>query len=296
MKCGRPVAPPRPRMSPGRSTSCPRGRVTRSASRSRSCRDRTPRPWPGRCVEDGLTRVRVDGQLVDLAADGLPAPGHGGSPRRRRHRRPARPRQADAPGRRLDSIETAFARGLGRCRVIAGDDVAARSSAAGDAASAAPITSSPSPTSSATTAPLGACPRCEGTGRGLAAGPSGLPGMSSAIAAAARGARGPGRQGLNIAELSALTIGEARGRIASWADAAWARSGRADRQAGPAQARLPRPDRARLPDARPPGADALRRRAPPRDDGQDAGLGAGQHALRPRRADRSACTRTTSAG
>ena len=44
------------------------------------------------------------------------------------------------------------------------------------------------------------------------------------------------------------------------------------------------PDRARLPDARPPGADPLGRRAAARRADQDPGLRAGQHALRARRA------------
>ena len=47
----------------------------------------------------------------------------------------------------------------------------------------------------------------------------------------------------------------------------------ADPRPGPGAARLPRPDRARLPDARPPGADALRRRAAAGGDGQTLGSG-----------------------
>ena len=49
-------------------------------------------------------------------------------------------------------------------------------------------------------------------------------------------------------------------------------------------ARLSCADRARLPDARPPGAHALRGRGPPRRADDGAGLGAGQHALCARRA------------
>src|SRR5262249_46717529 len=67
----------------------------------------------------GFARARFDGRTVALESEGLPATAGGvvdvivdrlvrGS---------------EAPGRRLDSIETAFAKGLGRCRVLrdAGD-------------------------------------------------------------------------------------------------------------------------------------------------------------------------------
>ncbi len=63
-------------------------------------------------------------------------------------------RGKDPPERRLDSIETAFAKGLGRCRVMAGDE-SQTYVAAGGAADAGRITSSPSRTCFATTAPSG---------------------------------------------------------------------------------------------------------------------------------------------
>ena len=103
-------------------------------------------------LEDGLTRARVEGRLIDLAADGLPAPGAGEDTRVVDVIVDRLVRGNDAPGRRLDSIETAFTRGLGRCRLIVDSTARAPSCAAGGAASAGPITGSPSSGSSATTA------------------------------------------------------------------------------------------------------------------------------------------------
>ena len=65
--------------------------------------------------EDGFTRVRVAGQVVRLESGPIPEPGEEGAvdvvvDRLTRGTEPA--------GRRLDSIETAFAKGLGRARVI----------------------------------------------------------------------------------------------------------------------------------------------------------------------------------
>ena len=68
--------------------------------------------------EDGLTRARLDGQLVELASDGLPAPSVPTATRIADVIVDRLVRGKDSLQRRLDSIETAFARGLGRCRLL----------------------------------------------------------------------------------------------------------------------------------------------------------------------------------
>src|SRR4051794_16010933 len=67
-------------------------------------------------LEDGLTRARVNGETVALEpqSGGFPMPRDGVAD----VIVDRLVRGSDAPGRRLDSIETAFAKGLGRCRVL----------------------------------------------------------------------------------------------------------------------------------------------------------------------------------
>ena len=65
-------------------------------------------------VEDGFTRVRVGGQVVRLEGGPIPDPEAGGVD----VVVDRLTRGSEATGRRLDSIETAFAKGLGRARVI----------------------------------------------------------------------------------------------------------------------------------------------------------------------------------
>ena len=73
-------------------------------------------------------------------------------------------RGSEAPERRLDSIETAFAKGLGRCRVMSGR---------GDwtfyngwrCARCGRDYAAPDPRLFRYNSPLGACPTCEGFGR-----------------------------------------------------------------------------------------------------------------------------------
>jgi excinuclease ABC subunit A len=111
--------------------------------------------------EDGFARVRVDGQAVALEGlDALPMPSDGvvdvvvdrlvrGS---------------DPPERRLDSIETAFAKGLGRCRVIT--DAEALTFYNGWRCGRCGIDyPEPDPRLFRYNSPLGACPSCEGFGR-----------------------------------------------------------------------------------------------------------------------------------
>ncbi len=111
--------------------------------------------------EDGFTRIRNDGQVVSLDDGPIPIPA------------PTLGtvdvvidrlvRGTESPARLLDSIETAFSRGLGRCRIVADDTVWTfydgwRCSGCGRDY-LAPETRLFRPNS-----PLGACPECEGFG------------------------------------------------------------------------------------------------------------------------------------
>jgi excinuclease ABC subunit A len=111
---------------------------------------------------DGFARARIDGDVIRLdAADS---------------RRPENgvaevvvdrlTRGSEAPGRRLDSIETAFAKGLGRCRVVVegtGETITFyRGRRCPNCGLDAP---DPDPRLFRYNSPLGACPECEGFGR-----------------------------------------------------------------------------------------------------------------------------------
>jgi len=110
--------------------------------------------------EDGFTRVRVGDRVVRLGEGPLPDPGD--EPVDVVVDRLAR--GSDPPGRRLDSIETAFDRGLGRCRVVADDVVLTfyRGRRCGQCGRDYP---EPEPRLFRYNNPLGACPACEGFGR-----------------------------------------------------------------------------------------------------------------------------------
>ncbi len=110
--------------------------------------------------EDGLTRVRVGDRVIPLGDDPLPEPD--GETIDVVIDRLAR---GSAPtGRRLDSIETAFARGLGRCRVVADGRVLTfyQGWRCGHCGRDYP---EPEPRLFRYNNPLGACPTCEGFGR-----------------------------------------------------------------------------------------------------------------------------------
>ncbi|WZO96181.1 excinuclease ABC subunit UvrA [Isosphaeraceae bacterium EP7] len=111
--------------------------------------------------EDGFTRVRVGGEVVALEEGPIPEPGEGGIVDVVVDRLV---RGSDATSRRLDSIETAFSKGFGRCRIVAGDEVLTfydgwRCSRCGADYLA------PEPRLFRFNSPLGACPTCEGFGR-----------------------------------------------------------------------------------------------------------------------------------
>lgn len=123
-------------------------------------------------------------------------------------------RGAEDPARRLDSIETAFARGAGRCLVITttqGDDL--RFDRSWRCASCGRLATPPEPRLFRPTSPLGACPTCEGTGRQRG-------NRGTVPCPACRGARLRPEAlavrfgSLNAPEFQALTIDEARRFIA----------------------------------------------------------------------------------
>jgi excinuclease ABC subunit A len=110
---------------------------------------------------EGFTRVRVGGQVVRLEGGPLPDPGEG----------PVDvvvdrlTRGSEAVGRRLDSIETAFARGLGRCRVIVEGGGPELTFYRGRRCPGCGTDyADPDPRLFRYNSPLGACPTCEGYG------------------------------------------------------------------------------------------------------------------------------------
>ena len=110
---------------------------------------------------DGFTRIRVDGQVVrlDQAGEVRPASGQIEVVVDRLTR------GSESPGRRLDSIETAFAKGLGRCRIVVeGSETLTffRGRRCPNCGLDAP---DPDPRLFRYNSPLGACPTCEGFGR-----------------------------------------------------------------------------------------------------------------------------------
>jgi excinuclease ABC subunit A len=110
--------------------------------------------------EDGFVRVHVRGQTIALESGELPAPDDGtldvvvdrlvrGS---------------DPPERRLDSIETVFSKGLGRCRVLT--DAESLTFYQGWRCGRCGIDYiEPDPRLFRYNSPMGACPTCEGFGR-----------------------------------------------------------------------------------------------------------------------------------
>ncbi len=110
--------------------------------------------------EDGFLRVRIDGQPLTIESEPLPRPADGimevivdrlvrGS---------------DEPGRRLDSIETAFDKGLGRCRLLT-DDATLSFYRGWRCGVCGADYAEPDPRLFRYNSPLGACPTCEGFGR-----------------------------------------------------------------------------------------------------------------------------------
>lgn len=110
--------------------------------------------------EDGFTRIRVDGQTQELTSGEIPMPKDG----QLEVVVDRLVKGTDTAGRRFDSIETAFRKGLGRCRIITDQSVLTfhqgwRCSGCGT------DYVEPSPRLFSYNSPLGACPVCEGFGR-----------------------------------------------------------------------------------------------------------------------------------
>jgi excinuclease ABC subunit A len=110
--------------------------------------------------EDGFTRVRAGGKVVALEAGPLP-PSDDDTVDVIVDRLV---RGAESPERRLDSIETAFSKGLGRCRIVVDDQVQTffEGRRCGNCGRDYP---EPDPRLFRYNNPLGACPVCEGFGR-----------------------------------------------------------------------------------------------------------------------------------
>jgi excinuclease ABC subunit A len=156
-------------------------------------------------IEDGLTRVRIAGQTLDLTS--APSP-------------PADLREVDvivdrmicgreAAGRRIDSIETAFQKGLGRCRILVDEET--RTYLQGwRCGQCGTDHIEPQPNLFRYNSPLGACPACEGLGI------VGIGVNEETTCPACQGARlrpealAVRVAGANIAELSALPMREFR--------------------------------------------------------------------------------------
>ncbi len=117
-------------------------------------------------LEDGLTRARIDGQMVELTSGGLPAPSIPTATVVADVIVDRLVRGKDPLQRRLDSIETAFARGLGRCRLLL--ESGTRTFVRGWRCNQCGTDHlEPEINLFRFNSPLGACPRCEGSGWGI---------------------------------------------------------------------------------------------------------------------------------
>jgi excinuclease ABC subunit A len=115
-------------------------------------------------LEDGMTRVRAGERVETLTPDGLVLHDAREGNRTVDAIVDRLVRGKDAPERRLDSIETAFARGLGRCRLIVDDS--ARTFMRGWRCSVCGTDHiEPQVNLFRYQSPMGACPRCEGLGQ-----------------------------------------------------------------------------------------------------------------------------------
>ena len=108
--------------------------------------------------EDGFTRVRVDGKVETLGDGAIPEGTEVDVVVDRLVR------GSDDSGRRLDSIETAFAKGFGRCRIIL-DDRTLTFYRAWKCPHCGRELIEPDPRLFQPNSPRGACPTCEGFGR-----------------------------------------------------------------------------------------------------------------------------------
>lgn len=110
--------------------------------------------------EDGFSRVRVGGEVRTLEAGELPLPAEGALD----VIVDRLTRGSDSPERRLDSIETALAKGLGRCRIIS-DGVEDTYYQGWRCSRCGADYIEPTPRLFQFNNAVGACPTCEGFGR-----------------------------------------------------------------------------------------------------------------------------------
>jgi excinuclease ABC subunit A len=110
--------------------------------------------------EDGFVRVRVDGQVVSLEQGPIPEPSDGTV----EVVVDRLVRGSEDPARRLDSIETAFEKGLGRCRIVSDSGTLTFFNGWRCPACGADYLA-PEPRLFRFNSPAGACPSCEGFGR-----------------------------------------------------------------------------------------------------------------------------------
>lgn len=110
--------------------------------------------------EDGFIRVRINGQVVNLDSGPLPIEG-GGTIDVIVDRLV---RGSETPERRFDSIETAFDKGFGRCRLIT-DDLEQTFYQGWRCGQCGADYPAPDPRLFHPNSPLGACNECEGFGR-----------------------------------------------------------------------------------------------------------------------------------
>ena len=164
-------------------------------------------------LEQGLTRLRAGDRRIDLTSGPLDAAGLPvDAPSQVDAIVDRLVRGRDATPRRLDSIETAFGRGLGRCRIVS--EAGVRTFVRGWRCSRCGADHvEPQPNLFRWTSPLGACPRCEGLGADADGRPCEACG-GARLRPEALAVRIGGR---SIAEFSALTVDRARETLDSWA-------------------------------------------------------------------------------
>jgi excinuclease ABC subunit A len=119
--------------------------------------------------EDGLSRLMVAGRTIDLGSEPIPPlflKADTGTERAEIDVIIDRLiRGREAPGRRIDSIEIAFRKGFGRCRMIPVDAAEPKTFVQGwQCGHCGTFTIEPQPELFQDNQPLGACPECEGLG------------------------------------------------------------------------------------------------------------------------------------
>jgi excinuclease ABC subunit A len=166
----------------------------------------------GTLLEQGTTRLRAGDRRIDLTTEALDSAGLAtDAPFQLDVIIDRLVRGRDATPRRLDSIETALGRGLGRCRIVS--EAGVRGFVRGWRCGRCGVDHvEPQPNLFRWTSPLGACPRCEGAG-GDADGRPCAACLGARLRPEALAVR---IGGLNVAEFSALTVDRAREALASW--------------------------------------------------------------------------------